>query len=210
MPQRCSAREDHEIAAFFDHCAAEGLMTGFPPGERATLDEFFRLWALEPEHRVLEPGCGSGRLTAELARVIGPAGEIYACDLSPGMLRLARERGLPAHVRFVCGSALAVDRPDGWFDRVICLNVFPHFADSARALREFARALRPGGQFWINHFESRESLNRFHTEAAPEVADHALPCDESMTRLLRGAGFRVEEIANRPDAYWVKAIREKN
>lgn len=199
------AQTNEEIAAFFDRCADRGLMLDFPPEERLKLAGFFEAWAIRPGSRVLEPGCGAGRLTEELAGAVGPAGEVYACDLSPGMLRRARARNLPPHVHFALGSALRVARPDGWFDRVICLNVFPHFARPAAALCEFARLLKPGGELWINHFEGSESLNRFHRGAAPEVSGHALPCPRLMQRLMAEAGFYVDRLEDGAESYRLKA-----
>lgn len=201
-----SAQTNEEMVAYFDHCAEQGLMLDFPPEEQMKLTRFFELWAIRPGSRVLEPGCGSGRLTAELSKSVGPEGEVYACDLSPGMLKLARARNLPPHVHFVRESVPNVQRPAAWFDRIICLNVFPHFAQPDQVLHEFARLLKPSGELWINHFEGSESLNRFHREAAPEVSDHALPCPYAMRQLMAEAGFQVDHIEDCTDYYRLKAV----
>ncbi|HOF41902.1 MAG TPA: class I SAM-dependent methyltransferase [Candidatus Hydrogenedentes bacterium] len=197
---------DQGIAEFFDHCARKRLMYEFEPVELETLQRFLEMWAIRPGMRVLEPGCGAGRLTAVLAEAVGPEGEVVAYDLSPEMVRLAEGRGLPAQVHLICGSASAIVNEPGGFDRVICLNVFPHFADQAAALRGFSRLLKPEGQLWINHFEGRESLNHFHHHAAPEVSDHTLPCPYTMRRLMEENGFELLDLVDQPDAYWAKAI----
>lgn len=201
-----SAQTDTEIAEFFDRCAEKRLMHDFPPEERVKLDRFLKMWNIEPGCRVLEPGCGSGRLTAELARAVGPEGEVYACDLSSGMLQLARARNLPPNVHFERESVLDVQRPDAWFDRIICLNVFPHFAWPERVLVRFAQLLKTGGELWINHFEGSESLNRFHHDAAPEVSNHALPCPHTMRWLMTGAGLQVDILEDCPEYYRLRAI----
>lgn len=198
---------DQGIAEFFDRCAHKRLMYEFEPTERETLRHFLELWAIKPGMRVLEPGCGSGRLTAVLAEAVGPEGEVVACDLSPEMIRLAEGRGLPSQVCLICGSATTIERAAGICDRIICLNVFPHFMDKAAVLHEFARLLRPDGQLWINHFEGRESLNHFHHHAAPEVSDHMLPCPFTMRRLLDENGFTLLDLVDRADAYWAKAAK---
>lgn len=204
-----SAYHDHEISEFFDRCARQRLMYEFEPMEQQTLRQFFELWEITPGMRVLEPGCGAGRLTVMLADAVGPQGEVMACDLSSEMIRLAEERGLSAQVCTVCGPVTEMARPAGWFDRIICLNVFPHFTDKQAVLREFRRLLKPQGALWINHFEGRESLNHFHHHAAPEVAEHALPCPCGMRHLLEEAGFDMLELVDRADAYWVKAIKRE-
>lgn len=198
---------DEEMAVFFDRLADEQQMVDFPPEERGKLDAFLELWAIQPGFRVLEPGCGSGRLTEVLAPLVGLEGELLACDLSDKMLQLARARNLPPQARVVRESVFRLGRPDASFDRVICLNVFPHFHDPYLALREFARMLKPGGELWINHFEGRESLNHFHSGAGAEVSDHALPCAHTMKSLTTAAGLRLDTLEDCPERYVVKAVR---
>src|SRR5262245_29581803 len=64
------------------------------------------------DQRVLEIGCGTGLI---LGRLAGIAAEAWGVDLSPGMLRGARERGL----RVVQASATQLPFADGSFD-VVC------------------------------------------------------------------------------------------
>ena len=202
-----TTRDDLQISAFFDRCAEKRLMQEFEPSERETLNGFLLDWGISPGNRILEPGCGSGRLTEVLAEAVGPAGEIYAMDLSPAMIELARERGLPDHVHFDCGSAASIPREAACFDFVICLNVFPHFADKAAILREFARVLNPSGQLWVNHFSSREELNHFHLHAGEEVAHHMLPCADDMSAMMIAAGFRTVDLNEGSDFYSLRAAR---
>lgn len=196
------------MAQFFDECAAQGLMAEFDEAERAKLDGFLRRWAIEPGMRVLEPGCGGGRLTAVLAEATGAEGEVVACDLSRAMIALARERGLPPHVQIRQQPISFIDRPDGWFNRIICLNVFPHFADPAMILGHMSRLLSPeGGALWINHFEGRNSLNEFHRHAGEVVSRHELPTAEAMDRLMADAGLKVVELEDVSGSYQLKAVK---
>jgi ubiquinone/menaquinone biosynthesis C-methylase UbiE len=126
------------------------------------------------------------------------------------MIRLAGKRGIRAQTIFINGSATALGCEAASFDRVIRLNVFPHFTDRVAILREFARLLRPEGQLRINHFEGRESLNNFHLHAAPEVSDHKPPCPYAMRRLMEETGFELLDLVDRVDAYWVKAAMAKS
>jgi len=203
----CSAGANEEIAAYFDQCAVNGEMLDFPPNELKKLNIFIDMWDIERNSRILEPGCGAGRLTAELARSIGGDSEIYACDLSPEMLRVARDRNLPPVVIFERRSALDIPRPAAWFDLVVCLNVFPHFCEPEEVLGEFARVLKSGGVLWINHFEGSESLNHFHRNISPEVSGHMLPDPGRMRRMLYESGFDVKLFEDSPEHYIVKASR---
>jgi ubiquinone/menaquinone biosynthesis C-methylase UbiE len=87
---------------------------------------------------VLECGCGTGLI---LERIKEHARRAVGIDLSPGMLELARARGLDVHE----GSATALPFPDASFDVTCSFKVLAHVPDVGRALAEMARVTRPGG-----------------------------------------------------------------
>jgi demethylmenaquinone methyltransferase/2-methoxy-6-polyprenyl-1,4-benzoquinol methylase len=190
---------------FFDHCAETGEMADFLPEHEPKLVRFMAAWGLRPGARVLEPGCGTGRLTQRLAAAVGPHGLVVACDPSPGMIRAARARNLPPQVRLVESTVIALDEPADSFDIVICFCVFPHLAPHPQSVAAMARLLRPGGDLWVNHFEGREQLNAFHRGAAPEVADHMLPPEEAMRRMIAAAGLEWISLTDTPDEYALHA-----
>jgi len=198
---------DVALAEYFDELACEGEMAEFDFDERARLDGFLRLWKVHEGDRVFEPGCGSGRLTEVLAAVTGPTGYVLAMDLSTEMVSRARNRVFSDHVEVRQGSALHTPAADGSFDMVVCLNVFPHFPDRLSALLEFARLLRDGGDLWINHFASREAINEFHSGLDPAVADHLIPPDDEVHRLLEESGFEVASHDDDDPGYRLHAIR---
>jgi ubiquinone/menaquinone biosynthesis C-methylase UbiE len=123
------------------------------------------------------------------------------------MIRCAKARGLPPQAEFAVQSLNRLPEPDSVFDHVICLNVFPHFSNHPHALAQIARVLKPGGHLWINHFEGRDGLNKFHHEAAPEVAEHMLPDGVSMRGLMAGAGLELTELRDGPDVYMLHAVK---
>src|SRR6478752_10248453 len=72
--------------------------------------------ALAPGDRALDVATGTGDLALELARRVGPAGEIVGSDFSEGMLEHARRKGAAAaNVRFEQANALALPYADGEF-----------------------------------------------------------------------------------------------
>ncbi|HYN02151.1 MAG TPA: class I SAM-dependent methyltransferase [Vicinamibacteria bacterium] len=93
-----------------------------------------------PGERLLIVGAGTG---ADLPHL--PAGcTVLATDLTPAMLRRARQARERTHLAIMDGHRLAV--PDGAFDGVVLHLVLAVIPDPARCLREAARALRPGGR----------------------------------------------------------------
>jgi SAM-dependent methyltransferase len=91
---------------------------------------------------VLDAGCGTGALSAAIARR-DKAARITGVDLSEAFVAAARAR-VP-HGRFEPGDITRLDLPDGAFDAVLSLLVLQFVPDRDAALAEMARATRPGG-----------------------------------------------------------------
>lgn len=94
--------------------------------------------------RVLDVGCGTGRLARWIADHTGPSGTVVGIDPLPERVTIAR-----AHARgiqFEVGRAEDLSAfPSESFDAVCMSAVFHWVADKARALAEARRVLRPGG-----------------------------------------------------------------
>lgn len=96
--------------------------------------------------RALDIGCGAGLITAALAR---KGFNVEAIDTSSAMVestiaRVAAEQ-LSSTVSVHAGNIHALAYEDASFDVVVCLGVIPWINDSAAALKEVARVLKPGG-----------------------------------------------------------------
>jgi ubiquinone/menaquinone biosynthesis C-methylase UbiE len=133
---------------------------------------------LAPGMRVLDAGCGPGRLTIPLARAVGPDGEIVALDGQREMLG-ELERRLEAEgirnvlpVRAVLGEGVL---GEGGFDRVVLAMVLGEARDRREAARELYAALRPGGVLSV-------------TEIFGDP-DHRRPA--TIQREVEAAGFRL-------------------
>jgi SAM-dependent methyltransferase len=99
--------------------------------------------------KVIEIGCGAGRVTRALAEIFG---EVHAVDVSGEMVELARQalRGMPnAHVYQNNGMDLGVI-PPGEYDFAFSSIVFQHIPSREiieNYVREVHRLLRPGALF---------------------------------------------------------------
>ena len=87
----------------------------------------------------LDVACGSGKLTAELAR-LGQGGRVAGLDFSPQMLEVAR-RGHPS-LEFIEGDALNLPFADASFDAATIAFGLRNLADPVRGLREMTRVAR--------------------------------------------------------------------
>jgi ubiquinone/menaquinone biosynthesis C-methylase UbiE len=191
----------------FEHLATDTRWHEFTAAERRTVDAFVRRWRIRPGDRVLEPGCGSGRLTVVLAALTGPTGRVVAFDASPGFMRLAARRQLPPHVTLRTARAETLRLAPASFDHVVCFNVFPHLVPPAAMVLRFATALRPGGVLWIAHTCSRQFVNAVHRRGPPSLHDHLLPAPRVLARLLRDAGLEEVEIEDGADRFLARAVR---
>jgi len=116
-----------------------------------------RRLAPQPGERVLDIGCGTGRLTAELVGALG-AGTVVAVDRSDAMLREAAAKALEPHgphrlhesdgrVRacFVRADGAALPFVDA-FDAVLSTATFHWILDHDQLFSSIYRALAPGGR----------------------------------------------------------------
>ncbi|MCC7495736.1 MAG: methyltransferase domain-containing protein [Fimbriimonadaceae bacterium] len=105
---------------------------------------------LQPGLRVLDLGCGDGKVTAELAAAVAP-GLVLGCDRSPEMLRFARQ-AFPAaavpNLRWSRQDAAAL-ACGPHFDRVVSFACLHWVGDHPAVLRGIGRALRPGGRILL-------------------------------------------------------------
>jgi SAM-dependent methyltransferase len=103
--------------------------------------------ALKTGHRVLDVGCGTGRLAAWMAEVLGQD-NVVGIDPLPDRITLARERA--PGIRFEIGRAEDLGAfASETFDCVCMSSVFHWVQDKPRALAEAHRVLRPGGRLGL-------------------------------------------------------------
>ena len=102
---------------------------------------------LVPGMRVLDAGCGPGRLTIPLARAVGPTGEVVALDGQSAMLAKLEERLVAEDITNVrpLRAGLGEGVVEGPFDRVVLAMVLGEVRDREAAVGALYAALRPGG-----------------------------------------------------------------
>jgi len=104
---------------------------------------------------VLEPGCGMGFFTIELARLAGPHGRVIAVDLQPRMLsalrRRARRAGVEARVetRVASGDGLGIEDLAGKVDFALAFALVHEIPDKRSFFDQVHRALKSGGKLLV-------------------------------------------------------------
>jgi SAM-dependent methyltransferase len=105
--------------------------------------------APEPGERVLEVGCGTGRLSAVLAGRLGDGGSVVGVDLSEPLVGLARERAAAAdlaNATFVVGDAQVDGVPGGPFDAATSQFGVMFFEDPRAAFANLATHVAEDGR----------------------------------------------------------------
>lgn len=104
--------------------------------------------AIGETSRVLDVGCGNGKLT-RLAAHRARHGQATGLDLSAPMLARARARAAEENIRnvtFEQGDAQVYPFPPGGFDMAVSRFGIMFFGDPVAAFANIGRALRPGGR----------------------------------------------------------------
>ncbi|MBW7863757.1 MAG: class I SAM-dependent methyltransferase [Candidatus Hydrogenedentes bacterium] len=180
---------NQKIRQFFDDLAPQwDAMVG--PGHGRNITALLAPLALGTAQSVLDMGAGSGVLWPMLGERLTSSARYTAVDLSPAMLRKARENhGDDARRAVLVADGQELPFTVGAFDWVLCNSCFPHFNDQTLAMREMGRVLESGGTLVICHGESRKGINELHRRAGGVVGGHELPEDEVMIALAKTAGL---------------------
>lgn len=173
------------------------------PADRP-LDEAARAWATQTaaragaHPRVLDLGCGDGRISGALAeagaRVTG---------LDPSEVALSRARAAHPEIEFVQPAANGLlPFADGAFEAVVCINVLEHVADTQRLMSEARRVLAPGGHIAVavpfhgrvaGAWRSLTSFERAHDPLEPTLRFYTR---RSLAGLLAVFGYGAVELAS--------------
>jgi trans-aconitate 2-methyltransferase len=115
--------------------------------QQAMAEEVLALLDLEGSERVLDIGCGDGKITAAIAARV-PRGAVVGVDVSRDMITFALSHfasTLRPNLRFeVADARLLPFRNE--FDRVVSFNALHWIPDQNSALRSIRSAMTPDGQ----------------------------------------------------------------
>jgi SAM-dependent methyltransferase len=126
-------------------------------GRRLIVDAQLARLPLRPDARILDAGCGSGRMLQELARY----GRVSGIELDPQAAEVARSRG---HGEVQVGRLEELPWDADSFDLITCLDVIEHTPDDRRTLTELRRVCAPGG-FLLMTVPAYQALWSLHDEA---------------------------------------------
>lgn len=157
---------------------------------------------------VLDVGCGTGVLSPFLKKAVGDAGQVTAIDFAANMVARAVDKNKDiGAIRYITGDIHSFE-PETPFDKIICLNFFPHVADKPAFLKKMKTIIKPGGSLVIMHDISRNAVNSVHGSSAA-VKDDVLPEAKIAAAMLQNAGYSVLTAVENDELYFIKAANEQ-
>ena len=162
--------------------------------EQKLRNEFIDALELQPSHRVLEVACGTGRDSEIIVQRLGPNGQLWLQDISPGMLGRCHERLAEVSVRtaFSLSNACYLPYPDRYFDAVYSFGGIGEFSDIKRSLAEMVRVSKVGAKIvigdesmppWLRETEFAKILITTNKQFLAKVPLEQMPVEARDVRL---------------------------
>ena len=212
-PYSNEGKKREQVEAMFDNIANEydrfNYLASF------NIDRIWRkraISSLKPfaPRNVLDIATGTGDLALLIEKTLKPE-SIIGCDISEGMMQVAREkcrrRGI-TNIRFEKEDCTALSYPDNSFDALTSSFGVRNFQELEKALGEMHRVLRPGGHLVILELSSP---TRFPMKQLfPVYAKYVMPTlGRLFSKDAKAYRYLPESIAAFPQGEVMQGILEK-
>ncbi|MET7289939.1 methyltransferase domain-containing protein [Streptomyces sp. NPDC005573] len=164
-----------------------------------------RRMELLPGRRVVDLGCGTGRVLPALRAQVGDEGIVLGLDLTPAMLTAAVREGRERDGHLLLADACRLPLPDGAVDGVFSAGLLNHVPDPAAALREWARVTAHDGVLLLFHPSGRAERAARHGRDDLDPDDPL--AEENLRPALRAAGWHLVLCEDAPHHLLARAVR---
>ncbi|KFZ29522.1 ubiquinone biosynthesis methyltransferase UbiE [Pseudidiomarina atlantica] len=162
--------------------------------------------------KVLDIAGGTGDLTEQFSRRVGPKGEVVLADINQAMLDVGRDklrnRGIVANVDYVQANAEELPFADDTFDIITIAFGLRNVTDKQKALESMFRVLKPGGRLLVLEFS--KPVQPMLSQAYDFYSFNVLP---KMGQLIAGDAdsyqYLAESIRMHPDQETLKGMMEQ-
>ena len=149
--------------------------------------EVIRTMQLKPGEVVAEVGCGTGYMSRLMAQAVGPSGKVYAEDIQPEMVELAKQRAAAAGLANIIpllGTEVDPRLPRQAFRWVLLVDVYHEFQHPEPMLAAIRDSLAPGGRVALVEYRAEGD------SAAHILAEHRMSVEQVVAEWGR-AGFEL-------------------
>ncbi|MDN7129584.1 bifunctional demethylmenaquinone methyltransferase/2-methoxy-6-polyprenyl-1,4-benzoquinol methylase UbiE [Pseudidiomarina sp. 1APR75-15] len=162
--------------------------------------------------KVLDIAGGTGDLTAQFSRRVGPTGKVVLADINQAMLDVGqdklRNKGIVGNVDYVQANAESLPFDDDTFDIITIAFGLRNVTDKQKALESMFRVLKPGGRLLVLEFS--KPVPPMLSQAYDFYSFNVLP---KMGQLVAGDAesyqYLAESIRMHPDQETLKAMMEQ-
>ena len=194
-----SKKVDPQINAQFLKGDVKAFVKRFETNDRevyAKRLEIVGVLGLKPGMAVADIGAGTGLFTRLFADLVGPAGKVYAVDISKDFLDYiaagAKTRGQP-QIQTIRGTQETTNLPAGSVDVAFLCDVYHHLENHERILASIYEALRPGGLLVLVEYDRVEGKSK------PFVLGHIRASQSVFRREIEDAGFKPVTVSQAPN-----------
>ncbi len=197
----------HSVAAKYD--LMNDLMSG---GIHRLWKRFtIELSGARVGNRVLDIAGGTGDLTRQFSRIVGPTGEVVLADINASMLKVGRDKlmdqGISGNVKFVQADAEKLPFPDNHFDVVTIAFGLRNVTHKEDAIASMLRVLKPGGRLLVLEFS--KPTNALLSKAYDQYSFSLLPLmGKLITNDADSYRYLAESIRMHPDQETLKGMME--
>jgi demethylmenaquinone methyltransferase/2-methoxy-6-polyprenyl-1,4-benzoquinol methylase len=161
--------------------------------------------------KVLDIAGGTGDLTAQFSRRVGPTGEVVLADINQAMLDVGRDKlrnmGIVDNVDYVQANAEELPFDSDSFDIITIAFGLRNVTDKQKALESMFRVLKPGGRLLVLEFS--KPVPPLLSQAYDFYSFNVLP---KMGQLVAGDAesyqYLAESIRMHPDQETLKGMME--
>lgn len=169
------------------------------------LKRLIHLLKLPVRGRMLDAGGGTGRVSSRLRSLVD---EVVVCDLSPFMLKQAKNKG---HLLTVRTHVEQLPFPNESFERIVVVDALHHFCDQRKSIQELLRVLKTGGRLVIEEPNIDNFLIKWLALAEKLALMQSRFCSSrEIVRMITDRGFDARVESDGRFFFWVVVEKTDN